>query len=135
MEIKDILGYLQLSENPNFTVSFTELADIKAWHETANRQPAFNRVINVPRRAIGDKTVADLLAAAKKAMCSPMELCERMVDGEQLPEGIKVGTKNKIAGFVGVVRKLRRAALQVSTFVLHQRDEGAADCRVLQWRI
>jgi DNA helicase-2/ATP-dependent DNA helicase PcrA len=37
-----------------------------------------------------------------------------MVDGEQLPDGIKVGTKNKIAGFVGVVRKLRRAAERVS---------------------
>lgn len=112
MEIKDLLAYLQLAENPNFTVSSQAVDKITS--ERADTQPAFNRVINVPRRAIGDKTVADLHAAAKKSKCSPMELCERMVDGEQLPDGIKVGTKNKIAGFVGVVRKLRRAGQQVS---------------------
>lgn len=72
-------------------------------------------MVNVPRRAIGDKTIADLHAAAKKAKVSPMKLCEGMVDGEQPPEGVKPATRTKIAGFVGVVRKLRRAAAQVSS--------------------
>lgn len=57
--------------------------------------------------------MADLLAAAKRAKVTPMELCERMVDGDRLPDGIKPATKNKIASFVGVVRKLRRAAAKV----------------------
>jgi DNA helicase-2/ATP-dependent DNA helicase PcrA len=39
-----------------------------------------------------------------------MELSERLVDGDALPEGIKAAVKNKLASFVGVVRKLRRSA-------------------------
>lgn len=54
--------------------------------------------------------MADILAAAKAQKISPMELCERMVDGDALPAGIKPAVKNKLASFVGVVRKLRRAA-------------------------
>ncbi|KAI9632622.1 P-loop containing nucleoside triphosphate hydrolase protein [Dioszegia hungarica] len=96
LEVKDLLAYLQLAENPNFT-------------------PAFIRVVNTPKRAIGDKSVADLVAAAKRAKISPMELCERMTDGDPLPEGIKAGLKNKLASFVGIVRKLRRAAQKGSS--------------------
>lgn len=67
-------------------------------------------MVNTPKRAIGDKSVSDILAAAKSQKISPMELCERMVDGDALPAGIKAAVKNKLASFVGVVRKLRRAA-------------------------
>ena len=52
--------------------------------------------------------------AAKAANISPMELCERVVDGDQLPAGIKPGIKKNLANFVGIVRKLRRAADRVS---------------------
>ncbi|ORY24047.1 P-loop containing nucleoside triphosphate hydrolase protein [Naematelia encephala] len=96
MEIKDMLAYLQLAENPNFT-------------------PAFIRVVNVPKRSIGDKSVADLLAAAKKQKVSPMQLCEDIIDGDQLPAGIKPAVKKNLAAFVGVVRKLRRAATKGSS--------------------
>ncbi|OCF43356.1 DNA helicase II/ATP-dependent DNA helicase PcrA [Kwoniella heveanensis CBS 569] len=91
MEIKDLLAYLQLADNPGFT-------------------PAFIRVVNTPKRAIGDKSVADLLAAAKSMKISPMELSERIIDGEPLPSGIKSGIKKNLATFVGAVRKIRRAA-------------------------
>ncbi|WVF65803.1 hypothetical protein IAT40_000540 [Kwoniella sp. CBS 6097] len=91
MEIKDLLAYLQLADNPGFT-------------------PAFIRVVNTPKRAIGDKSVADLLAAAKSMKISPMELSERIIDGEPLPAGIKSGIKKNLASFVGAVRKIRRAA-------------------------
>ncbi|EIW69008.1 hypothetical protein TREMEDRAFT_39321 [Tremella mesenterica DSM 1558] len=91
MEVKDLLAYLQLADNPNFL-------------------PAFLRVVNVPRRAIGDKSVADLLAAAKAEKLSPMELSESIIDGAQLPEGFKPAMKKNLANFVGVVRKVRRAA-------------------------
>ncbi|WOO80687.1 ATP-dependent DNA helicase srs2 [Vanrija pseudolonga] len=93
MEIKDLLAYLQLADNPNFT-------------------PAFLRVVNVPRRAIGDKSVADLVDAAKRDKVSPMELAERIIDGDKLPAGIKPAVKKNLATFVGIVRKLRRAASQ-----------------------
>ncbi|WVQ79155.1 hypothetical protein IAT38_001251 [Cryptococcus sp. DSM 104549] len=91
MEVKDLLAYLQLADNPNFT-------------------PAFMRVVNVPRRSIGDKTLADIVSAAKAANVSPMQLCENMTDGDTVPPGIKPGTKKMLGVFVGVIRKLRRAA-------------------------
>ncbi|KAL1411641.1 ATP-dependent DNA helicase srs2 [Vanrija albida] len=93
MEIKDLLAYLQLADNPNFT-------------------PAFLRVVNVPRRAIGDKSVAEIVDAAKRDKVSPMELSERIIDGDKLPQGIKPAVKKNLATFVGIVRKLRRAASQ-----------------------
>ncbi|BEI85006.1 hypothetical protein CcaverHIS002_0504070 [Cutaneotrichosporon cavernicola] len=93
MEIKDLLAYLQLADNPNFT-------------------PAFMRVVNTPRRGMGDKSVADLVAAARKKRVPPMALCEDIIDGEKLPAGIKPSMKKNLASFVGVVRKLRRAALK-----------------------
>ncbi|KAK6907367.1 hypothetical protein I203_101361 [Kwoniella mangroviensis CBS 8507] len=91
MEIKDLLAYLQLADNPDFT-------------------PAFVRVVNVPKRSIGDKSVSDLLNAAKVTKISPMELSERIIDGEPLPAGLKAGIKKNLGSFVGAVRKLRRAA-------------------------
>lgn len=60
------------------------------------------------------KSVADLISAAKKEKISPMELCERIIDGDQLPLGVKPAIKKNLASFVGVVRKLRRAAKKVS---------------------
>jgi DNA helicase-2/ATP-dependent DNA helicase PcrA len=42
-----------------------------------------------------------------------MELCERIIDGDKLPTGMKPAIKTKLANFVGVVRKLRRAADKV----------------------
>jgi len=44
---------------------------------------------------------------------SPMELSERIIDGDKLPEGIKPALKRNLASFVGIVRKLRRAAEKV----------------------
>jgi DNA helicase-2/ATP-dependent DNA helicase PcrA len=43
-----------------------------------------------------------------------MELCERITDGDALPEGIRPAVKKSLANFVGIVRKLRRAADKVS---------------------
>ncbi|KAK4688393.1 ATP-dependent DNA helicase UvrD/PcrA, partial [Tremellales sp. Uapishka_1] len=93
LEVKDLLAYLQLADNPEFT-------------------PAFMRVVNVPRRSIGDKSLAELVAAAKKMKVSPMELSERITDGDKLPTGLKPAIKKSLASFVGIVRKLRRAAVK-----------------------
>ncbi|WRT65721.1 uncharacterized protein IL334_002669 [Kwoniella shivajii] len=91
MEVKDLLAYLQLADNPGFT-------------------PAFVRVVNTPKRSIGDKSISDLLNTAKSMKISPMELSERIIDGEPLPAGLKAGIKKNLGSFVGAVRKLRRAA-------------------------
>jgi DNA helicase-2/ATP-dependent DNA helicase PcrA len=53
-----------------------------------------------------------------------MELCERITDGDQLPLGLKPAVKKNLASFVGVIRKLRRAAQSVS---LRYRSEPRAD--------
>lgn len=54
------------------------------------------------------------MAAAKKEKIPPMELCERITDGDQLPVGLKPAIKKNLASFVGVIRKLRKAAQKVS---------------------
>lgn len=53
MEIKDLLAYLQLADNPHFTVSFLVASN-------ADWKPAFMRVVNTPRRGIGDKVSSPL---------------------------------------------------------------------------
>ena len=52
-EVKDILAYLRLCENPNDNA-------------------AFKRIINVPKRSIGDKSVESLEDASYKYGCSMM---------------------------------------------------------------
>ena len=61
------------------------------------------------------QSIADLLAAAKAQNVSPMDLSERIIDGDKLPVGIKPALKRNLANFVGIVRKLRRAAERVSS--------------------
>lgn len=61
--------------------------------------------------------MADLLSAAKAEGVSPMELSERIIDGDKLPVGIKPAIKRNLASFVGIIRKLRRAATRVSCFL------------------
>ncbi len=51
-EVKDVLAYLRLAHNPNDTISL-------------------RRVINVPSRGIGDKTIATLLAWAERLEMTP----------------------------------------------------------------
>ncbi|SPO23192.1 related to ATP-dependent DNA helicase [Ustilago trichophora] len=90
MEVKDLLAYLALADNPGFT-------------------PAFIRVVNVPKRGIGDKSVADLLNMAKAEGCKPMELVERVVRGGKNP-GIKPNIKKGLKDLVEAVEAIRQAA-------------------------
>lgn len=90
MEVKDLLAYLALADNPGFT-------------------PAFIRVVNVPKRGIGDKGVTDLLTMAKAESCSPMELVERVVRGGKNP-GIKPAMKRGLEHLVEAVLAVRQAA-------------------------
>lgn len=93
MEVKDLLAYLQLADNPGF-------------------QPAFIRSVNVPKRSMGDKSVQDLLAAARAKKISAMQLAEEIVGGV---EQAKAGLKKNLTSFVRVIWKLREMAAEVST--------------------
>ncbi|KAJ7664695.1 P-loop containing nucleoside triphosphate hydrolase protein [Mycena rosella] len=89
LEIKDLLAYLQLVDNPNFV-------------------PALTRAINVPGRGIGEKSITALIARADKTHASPLAVLERIHDAEQ-PD-IRPAVKGKVGGFVKAVRVLRKLA-------------------------
>jgi DNA helicase-2/ATP-dependent DNA helicase PcrA len=61
-EIKDVLAYLRLALNPRDSV-------------------AFARVVNVPRRKIGDHTVGELERIARRRRIAPLEAAEHL-EGE-----------------------------------------------------
>ncbi|OJT03389.1 ATP-dependent DNA helicase PcrA [Trametes pubescens] len=89
MEIKDVLAYLQLVDNPQFT-------------------PAFLRVVNVPARAVGEKTVHQITLRAEELKISPMQVVERIIDGK-IPD-VKPPVKKKLFPFVDTLRILRKHA-------------------------
>ncbi|KAH8806837.1 P-loop containing nucleoside triphosphate hydrolase protein [Flagelloscypha sp. PMI_526] len=89
LEIKDLLSYLQLVDNPSY-------------------QPAFIRAVNVPSRGIGDKTLLEIAARATKTKVSNLEAVEKICDGKT-PD-IKPSIKSKLAPFVRTMKILRRLA-------------------------
>ncbi|KAI0661646.1 UvrD-helicase-domain-containing protein [Cubamyces menziesii] len=89
MEVKDVLAYLQLVDNPQFA-------------------PAFMRVVNVPSRTVGEKTVNEINLRAEQLKISPMEVVERIVDGT-IPD-VKPPVKKKLSGFVDTIQILRKHA-------------------------
>ncbi|KAJ7229193.1 P-loop containing nucleoside triphosphate hydrolase protein [Mycena pura] len=90
-EIKDILAYLQLVDNPNFN-------------------PALIRAINIPNRGVGEKSISALVARADKTKMSPFEVIELIYDSKQ-PD-IKPAMKHKVGPFVRTVRALRKLATE-----------------------
>jgi len=81
-EIKDVLAYLRLISNP-----FDD--------------EAFTRIINVPRRGIGGKTLEVMESYAKKNSLSLYDAC---IDVDELD--LNSGAKAKIREFSGVVKRL-----------------------------
>ncbi|KZP25249.1 UvrD-helicase-domain-containing protein [Athelia psychrophila] len=88
-EIKDLLAYLQIVDNPHFV-------------------PAFSRAINTPGRGIGDKTLGEILARAIELKTSPLAVVERIYDG-RIPD-VKPPVRKKLKGFIEPVRTLRKLA-------------------------
>ncbi|KAF9485206.1 P-loop containing nucleoside triphosphate hydrolase protein [Pholiota conissans] len=86
MEVKDILSYLQLVDNPEF-------------------DPAFVRAIKVPARGTGDKTLAELSAQAENLKISQLCLVEKIHDNK-VPD-VKPPVKRKIVSFIKIIRSLR----------------------------
>ncbi|KZT51747.1 P-loop containing nucleoside triphosphate hydrolase protein [Calocera cornea HHB12733] len=91
LEVKDLLAYLQLVDNPKYV-------------------PGFIRVINVPKRSIGDRSVEEIMKRAKQKGVSPMEVVEKIADG-RWPD-IKPSIKSKLREFVNVIQTLRKLACQ-----------------------
>ncbi|KZT73601.1 UvrD/REP type DNA helicase [Daedalea quercina L-15889] len=92
LEVKDLLAYLQLIDNPHFV-------------------PAFSRVINVPARGIGEKTIAEILSTAERLKLSPLDVVMRIYEGT-LPD-IKPNVKRKLATFVPPMQQLQKLAREV----------------------
>jgi len=85
-EIKDVLTYLRLLLNPQDVVSA-------------------RRVINTPRRGIGDATVTSLEGFATFEEVSFLEAARRV---DEIPE-LGARAKGAVAGFVGVLDRLQQA--------------------------
>lgn len=93
-EIKDLLAYLTLADNPHYT-------------------PAFLRVINVPKRGVGEKSLKSLHDEARDAGCSIMELAEKIIAGKKSSQA-KPAVRNALRDFVKIVTKVRTLAKKVS---------------------
>ncbi|KAF8518460.1 P-loop containing nucleoside triphosphate hydrolase protein [Gautieria morchelliformis] len=89
LEIKDILAYLQLVDNPSYT-------------------PAFIRAAHTPPRGIGEKTINELGIKANLMGISPMQLAERIYAGTT-PD-IKPAVKRKLESLVKPIAVLRKMA-------------------------
>ncbi|HEY2705294.1 MAG TPA: UvrD-helicase domain-containing protein [Candidatus Dormibacteraeota bacterium] len=86
-EIKDVLAYLRLISNPRDAVSF-------------------GRIVNVPRRKIGDKTVAEVERLARRRGVTPFEAVASL----QEAEGIGTAATAALEGFRRLIEGLRAAA-------------------------
>jgi DNA helicase-2/ATP-dependent DNA helicase PcrA len=83
-EIKDVLGYLRLLRNPQDVISF-------------------RRVVNMPKRGIGDQTVAALEGFARDEEIDVVEACRRIDEISVL----NARAKGAVAGFNQVMAALR----------------------------
>ncbi|KAF9445472.1 P-loop containing nucleoside triphosphate hydrolase protein [Macrolepiota fuliginosa MF-IS2] len=94
LEIKDLLAYLQLIDNPEY-------------------DPAFLRIANVPSRGVGEKTLDELSAKARGKKLSMLAFIEKICDNH-IPD-IKPPIKRKLGDFVKVMLRLKRSASEGAT--------------------
>ena len=86
-EVKDALAYLRILRSDADSVSF-------------------ERVINVPARSIGDRTIEVIRAAAAREDVPYWLALERVVEGGAAPE-LASRSRTSVGDFVGLVRRLR----------------------------
>ena len=98
-EIKDVLGYLRLLVNPQDVISF-------------------RRVVNMPKRGIGDQTVAALEAFARDEGVDVVEACRRVDENTLL--------NNRAKGAVATFN-------QVMTALRAHLDDGAGPARMVEF--
>ncbi|MDZ4723922.1 MAG: UvrD-helicase domain-containing protein [candidate division Zixibacteria bacterium] len=95
-EIKDLLAYLKLIANPKDDISF-------------------ERVINYPKRGIGDKTVDDIAVLARKEGRSRYDIARQSA---QYPE--LAGKYKRIEPFIEMIEKYRAQASSIPVDLLTQ---------------
>src|SRR5690606_24240453 len=91
-EIMDVLAYLRLISNPR---------DVGA----------FDRVVNYPRRGIGDTTKAHLYAWAAEQGISPLEAAAR---AGEIP-ALRGAAADALRGFAALIAKYAGLALHMTT--------------------
>lgn len=91
VEIKDILAYLTLVANPSYVL-------------------AFSRIINVPKRGVGDKLLKDYFDLAESMNKKPIELAEEVVFGNKIIKGIKPTMKRALESVLKVLVSVRKLA-------------------------
>lgn len=89
-EIKDIVAYLKLIHNPNDSQSF-------------------KRVVNVPKRSIGDTTIKNLQTIADQNDISLFEAILTLDDGLEGAEGLNSKTKEKLKSFATLIMSFQEA--------------------------
>lgn len=94
-EIKDIVAYLRIIQNPADNISL-------------------KRIINVPKRGIGDATVAAAEAIANERECSVFSIIS---SADEIPELRRAASK--LSGFVGMISRFRilRDGMKVSELI------------------
>ena len=90
-EIKDIIAYLKLIYNPDDSQSF-------------------KRIVNVPKRSIGDTTIRNLQEFADKEDISLFQACQRIEEAEEIPPR----TRSKLKDFTELVLKFKDAVKSYS---------------------
>lgn len=102
-EIKDMLAYLRVIANPADTVSLL-------------------RIVNIPQRQIGPKTLERVQNFANQKNCSLFEAMARVEEiGEELPEA----KRERIEKFVKLIRRLqnRNSEMPVASLIKFVFDE------------
>lgn len=95
-EVKDLLAYIRLTIN-------------------SNDEEAFRRVINYPKRGIGDTTVEKLTVAANHHGVSVWEICGNLT---YYPTGLNKPTQTKIQDFVTKINSFKVLAQKSGAFEL-----------------
>lgn len=93
-----MLSYLQLISNPSYS-------------------PALARVLNVPRRGIGDKTQKQIFDVAEQKRIPAFEICVRIARGQDGISGLTGAQRKGIKTLVQVVRDARKKADEVGVLL------------------